>query len=335
LNRFSLLFSALLFFCFIVPHAHAGEYEENKPPLLSELNAAIEQIRNLANEPIPISPIPDPSLLAYEKSLKLVQGGNNNLAIEQLKEILLSNHASETLKNEVHTTLGYLYLDQLRPKEALEEFSILEKEMPFRETALFGIANSLLDQEEFVKAIAIFEELLKGSPEGEHAPEAYFKIGQCYSKLLSYQNSVIYFQKALHQYNHRVQSVRKLLKASQNTSLFQKEFLLHNSDPDWRYQFGQIRSDREGAEFLNRTVYYFNLQEKINKNPPPQQNVAQVQRNLSSMTTQIQTMIQKYVQASLNREEELDQTFSSEAAAELARNMIFENALQMQNSGGQ
>jgi tetratricopeptide (TPR) repeat protein len=335
LNCSSLLFSALLFFCFIVPHAHAGEYDENNPPLLSELNSGIEQLRNLANEPIPLSTVPDPSLLAYEKSLKLVRGGNNNLAIDQLREILISSHASETLKSEVRATLGYLYLNQLRPKEALEEFSILEKETSFRETALFGIANSLFEQEEFVKAIAIFEELLKASPEGEHAPEAYFKIGQCYSKLLSYQNSVIYFQKALHQYNRRIQSVRKLLKASQNTSVFQKEFLLNNADPDWKYLLGQIRSDREGAEFLNRTVSYFNLQEKVNKNPPLQQNVVQVQKSLSSMTSQVQKVIQKYIQASLNREEQLDQTFSSEAAVELARNMIFENTLQVQNSGGQ
>ncbi|MBI1823691.1 MAG: hypothetical protein HY200_10965 [Nitrospirae bacterium] len=288
----------------------------------------------MANEPAPLPPADNVPLRIYENGLNLLHNGDGYTAIQKLKELLASSQVSDSFKKEIHATLGYIYLDQLRPKEALLEFSVLEKEPAFRETALNGIAWSLLEEEEFVKTIAIFEELVNEYPDGENSPEAYSKMGFCYSRLLSYPNGVAYYQKALHLYNKRIETLHRLLQASQEPTLFEREFIFVHSPPDWKLLFHQMQTTSTGEEFLKMAEEFFNLTERINKNPAFQSNAGTVRNSLAPMKVHIQTLIQKYVQESLMERVSIYQDLSSDTAVELARNMVMEQSLQAQNKSG-
>jgi tetratricopeptide (TPR) repeat protein len=317
----------------MVPHANAGENEEKNSNLLSEFKSEVEQFRSLANEPILTSSPPDLPLLTYEKGLSLLPAGDGSSAIQTLKELARSNSTPESFKKEVHATLGYVYLDRNRAKEALEEFTLLEKQGLFRERALFGIAWGFLELEEYVKAIAVFEELLNDYPNGEYAPEAYSKIGYCYSRLLAYKYAVKSYQKALHLYNKRLLAQKNLLTASDRPGSFQRTFLFTNSDPEWKIFFEEMRNDRQGAEFLYGAEYFFSLEERVYKNPVFQQSSPQYRQNLSGAKAQIQALFQKFVQEQIKEKQQITEDLSTEAAIELARNMILEQSLPRQNSG--
>lgn len=331
---FPLLFAVLLLFFSIVPPTRAGENEEKSSSLLSEFKSEIEQFRSLANEPIPTSSPPDLPLMTYEKGLNFLHAGNGSSAIHTLKELAGSTPASESLKKEVHAALGYIYLDQNRPKEALEEFAFLEKDDGFRERVLFGIAWGLLEQEEYVKTIAVFEELVNVYPNGENTPEAYSKTGYCYSRLLSYKNAVKNYQKALHLYNKRLLAQKDLLRASDRLpAFFQRGFIFSNPDPEWKFFFSQIKNDPQGLEFLQEAEGFFNLEERVNKNPVFQQSSPQYRQNLSEARVRIQALFQKFIQEQIKEKRQNSQDLSTETAIELARNMVLEQSLPRQNSG--
>jgi tetratricopeptide (TPR) repeat protein len=332
LKSFLFLSSVLLFFYLFVSQAYSEENNEKSAGVISDFKSEIEKFKNLANEPLPNSPPADLPLSNYESALSFFNRGDENAAIQKLKMLLGSTNATSWLKKEVHTTLGYIYLDQIRPKDALEEFSFIEKENEFKERALFGIAMGLLQQEEYVKTIAIFDELVNDFPNGEYTPEGHSKMGYCYSKLLSFKNAVESYQKALKLFNKQLLAEKNLLQSSDRSILFQKNFIFSNPQPEWNLFFVRIKNDREGQMVLHESEIFFNLEDRLNRNPAYRQSSPQYQQSLIEARTQIQDVFRKFIRGKIIEEKRLSQISSTEVALELARNMVLEQSLPGQNN---
>ena len=321
-------FFAFLILFLLISSAQAGDSGPLFPSLLSEFVSQIDLYRDFVNEPIQASTFESADDRAYQTALKEWQSGNGKAAFRLFEEIARASGRSDWIRKEARVTLGYLYLNQNRPNEAIEEFSAIENERALREDSLNGMAEALVEQEEYVKAIAILEDLVREFPDGRYAADAYGKLGLCYSRLLSYKTSVRYFQKSLHLYSAELRALKALSQIPDPDTLFQRSFVFGNADSQWRTFFKETAREFEGSAFLQKTGDFFNLEDRVHKSQVFLGSTASYRQRVQEMRTSIQTVFQQFVRQTIANERRLLQDRSSETAVELARNMLLESSLE-------
>jgi len=171
------------------------------------------------------------------------------------------------LINKTRITLGFVLVDQKRYPEALPVFEAVPESSRFWIPARFGMGKTYMGLEDCVKAIVIFKELIRQSPDDPYALEARLLTGHCYSKLSAYRHAVGSYQESLKYYAERSDRLKDMLKTFQ-TSKFDSlpvdletvspeaagraasnpEFLIAHQDlPEW----SKVYSEWDG---LNRLV---------------------------------------------------------------------------------
>jgi len=109
---------------------------------------------------------PRSSLISYYMQAPAIAGGSVDKALEVASEILKLKPA------EGHRQLGNIYLREKRTVEAEREFIAMAKADP---TYVQSLANYYLNQKQYDKAFAIFEEAVKKNPEDM---QATYQIGK-------------------------------------------------------------------------------------------------------------------------------------------------------------
>ncbi|MBI1819839.1 MAG: tetratricopeptide repeat protein [Nitrospirae bacterium] len=305
----------------------AQEFPEASSNLLKEFKVQIERYRIEAQAP-PFEALPaDPDLLKYENGLNFFRMGDGYSAIQTFKALSGSKKTSQELKKEVHATLGYIFLEQKRPKEAMEEFTAIEKEPGLEEKARFGIAWSFMEMEEYVKAIALLEDLLPEFPEGEYAQENLLRTGFCYSKLLAYRNALESYQKALNTYNRQSQSRKTFIKKLEQPAPFNREFIFNNPDPEWRRLLARIDEDPNGRQMIQWAASFLNMEDALYQARPGfKQESSEIRRNLLPIRSKIRNLFDQFIREEAALQQKTLEAQSVQAAVELAKILILEKS---------
>jgi tetratricopeptide (TPR) repeat protein len=143
----------------------------------------------------------DTPLALYGQAQALSGLGDAFTASGTLTKLIQSRSIFDPIRSRVieraHAALGFLFLQQGRDDEALTELGQVRSDNPVYETALFGVGWALRKQNEHVKAIAIFQDLLVRFPAGIHAHEARLALAASYADLRAYTRSVTAYRTAL------------------------------------------------------------------------------------------------------------------------------------------
>ncbi len=280
----------------------------------------------------------DPGLLKYENGLNFFRNGDGYSAIQTFNSLLESNKTSQELKKEVHATLGFIFLEQKRPKEAMEEFTTIEQEPGFEEKARFGNAWSFMEMEEYVKAIALLEDLLSEFPEGEYAQENLLRTGFCYSKLLAYRKALDTYQKALNTYNRQSQSGKTFIKKLEQPAAFNRDFIFNNPDPEWRRLLARIDENPDGRQMIQWAASFLNMEDALTQTRPGYiQESSDIRRNLppvfgspdprvGPVRSKIRSLFDQFIREEAARQQKILEAQSVQAAIELAKILILEKS---------
>ncbi|MBI1820353.1 MAG: tetratricopeptide repeat protein [Nitrospirae bacterium] len=321
-----LLFSLLV----IVPSLQAQEEQDETGPsskIFSEFRAQIERYRTAVNEPPFQTMLSDPAYLKYETSLSFFRNGDGYSAIQTLENLVDSKKTPELLKKEIHATLGYIFLEQKRPKEAMEEFILIEDETDFKEKARFGIAWSFMEMEEYVKAIALFEDLTAEFPNGEYASESLFRIGFCYSKLLAFKNAAESYQKALHVYTRKIQDQKDLINSQASSIPFNFEFIFNQPDTKWAHSLLDMKRDVQGFPMMQWASLFLKMEGRLKQKDPDFKRISPENRqNLLQIRNKIHLLFQKYIQEQLHQQKKVLENLSVQTSIAMARNMVLEKS---------
>ena len=305
----------------------AQEEIEDSSKILSEFRSQIDLYRTIVHEPPFQTTSSDAAILKYETGLSLFQNGDGYTAIQTFKDLLGSQKSPDFLKKEIHATLGYIFLEQKRPQEGLKEFSAIEDEIDFKEKARFGIAWSFMEMEEYVKAIALFEEVAAEFPTGEYAPESLFRIGFCYSKLLAFKSAAESYQKALHVYNQRIQDQNNFIKTLRDSLPFNSDFIFNSPDPRWAGFLIHLKGEANGRQMMKGALDFLKMEERLKQRDPDlNQHSLEVRQNLLQIRNKINLLFQNFVQEQLHEQKKSLENLSVQASIAMAKNRVLEKS---------
>ncbi|MHB8481244.1 MAG: tetratricopeptide repeat protein [Nitrospiria bacterium] len=317
----------LSFLLMILPSVQAQEEQEGIEPvskIFSEFRTQIERYRTIVHEPPFKTGAADLILLKYETGLNFFQNGDGYSAIQTFRNLLESPKTPDFLKKELHATLGYIFLEQKRPREAMEQFTAIEDDVHFKEKALAGIAWSFMEMEEYVKAITLFEDLVAEFPNGEYAPESLFRIGFCYSKLLAFKNAEKSYQKALHTYNQRILDQKRFIKTLGDSIPFSSEFIFNQPDPEWAELLLHMKGENDGYQMVQWASFFLEMEGRLKQEDPDFSQKSPESQNLAQTRNQIQLLFRKFVQEYLLRQKSVLENLSVQTSMAMAKNMILE-----------
>lgn len=109
------------------------------------------------------------------------------------------------LIEKTHVTLGFLFINQKRFQEALVEFVKVPPSSTYADQVRFGLGWAYIGMGDCVKAIVMFEDLVREYPASPYARESWRNIGACYSKLNAHGKAVESYRNALKVYSHHRQ----------------------------------------------------------------------------------------------------------------------------------
>ncbi len=108
------------------------------------------------------------------------------------------------LSAKSRVTLGLLFIEQGRYREAIEMLGGVPLDSRDFDLALFGIGWCYMRSEEYTKAIVAFKDLVARYPTSRYGQEAYLWMAYSYSKLKAYPRAVSSYRDALENTSLRI-----------------------------------------------------------------------------------------------------------------------------------
>ena len=131
---------------------------------------------------------------AFTEALSLVDQGHYKAAAQRLESLISKDNGSvKTAHQEMHHVLGYCYEKQERWTEAAEHYQqAISPTYPLIDYAIYHLATSYQQMEDYPNAIAWYQRLITEHPESFHLAKAKYEIAIIFREQKDYAKALGY-----------------------------------------------------------------------------------------------------------------------------------------------